>query len=119
MCEHLTVISTRATTHVLRLYCTLPFDIPLDDLSWEFTLFGDVDVSTDALGLPDIPAGLALQLSWVGDVSVTLLNHREYSSTFEYAVVVTATLDFESTGIEVHLMVGWHTTDVVSLLIIE
>ena len=98
---------------MLRLYRTLPFDIPLDDLSWEFTLFGDVDVSTESLGLPGIPAGLALQLSWVGDVAVTLLDHRKYGSTFEYAVVVTATLDFESTGIEVHLMVGWDTTSLV------
>ena len=89
-------------------YCTLPFDIALADLSWEFTLFGDVDVSTESLGLPDIPVDLALKLSWVGHRSVTL-----HGSTFAYSVDVTATLDFESAGIEVYLMVGRVKTSLV------
>ena len=84
----------------------LPFDIAFEDLSWEFTLFGDVDVSTESLGLPDIPADLALKLSWVGDVAVTLQGLRTYGSTFVHAVNVTATLDIASAGIEVHLEVG-------------
>jgi hypothetical protein len=51
---------------------TLPFDIAFADLSWEFTLFGDVDVSTGSVGLPAVPAGLApaLHLSWVADAAV-------------------------------------------------
>jgi hypothetical protein len=76
-------------------------------------------VSTESLGLPDIPAGLALQLSWVGDVAVTLLDHHNYGSTLKYAVVVTATLDFESAGIEVHLMVGRDTASLVCPLLNE
>jgi hypothetical protein len=70
------------------------------DLSWEFTLSGDVDVSTESLGLPVIPADLALQLSWIGDVAVTLQGVHTYGVTFTYAVNVTATLDFASAGIE-------------------
>ena len=95
-------------------YLSLPFDIALADLSWEFTLFGDVDVSTESLGLPDIPADLALKLSWVGEVAVTQRGPHTYSSTFEYAAVVTAALNLETTGaIEVQLMVGRDNTSMV------
>jgi hypothetical protein len=87
----------------------LPFDIAFADLSWEFTLFGDVDVSVSAesLGLPDIPADLAgpLKVAWVADVAVTLQGFHTYGTTFAYAVVAAAVLDLDAAAgaVEVHL----------------
>lgn len=85
------------------MFPTLPFNVPFEDLSWEFTVTGDVDVSTESLGLPDIPVNMALQLSWIADIAVTTQGYRTWGATFDWSLNVTATLDFAAEGVNVYL----------------
>jgi hypothetical protein len=95
--------STTANTSNGVVFPTLPFNVRFEDLSWEFTVTGDVDVSTKSLGLPDRPVDVALQLSWIADIVVMTQGNHTWDATFDWSLNATATLDFAADGVKVYL----------------